>query len=123
MSKEKNLGGRPPLFKSPEELEELLNKYIKECEEKEVIPCIAGCAYSIGMDRQTFYNYEQKDLFFGIIKRFRDYVEFKMEESLVNDGTATAGKIFISKNYGYTDKQELNLTVKEYDIDIVDDED
>ena len=98
-------GGRPVLYETPEQLEKLINEYFEQCEVRERPPTIAGLAYCLGVDRQTIYNYEKKEPFFGTIKRARDRIIMNIEEELICRGNS--GTIFLAKNYGYTDKQEL----------------
>ena len=108
--KEKNKGkpsnaGRKPIFKSVDELKKLIENYFDDCKTRERPPTIAGLAYWLDVDRQTIYNYGKKDEFFGTIKRARDRIIMNIEEELVVKGNS--GTIFLAKNYGYTDKQEV----------------
>lgn len=102
----KNKGGRPPLYNSPEELDELIQKYFEDCERRERPPTIAGLAYWLEIDRQTIYNYSNKDKFFGTIKKARDRIIMNIEEELITRGNG--GTVFLAKNYGYTDRQEID---------------
>jgi hypothetical protein len=102
---EKHAGGRPPLFKTKEELQEKLDAYKQYLLETGKPPTIAGLAYYTGIDRQTIYNYSEKDEFFGIIKEFRNFVMMNYEELAIDKGNG--GIVFLLKNYGYTDRQEL----------------
>jgi hypothetical protein len=105
---EKHAGGRPQLYSNAEELEKLVNDYFIDCELKEKPTTIAGLAYWLEMDRKTLYNYEKKEQFFHIIKRARDKVLANLEELMIEKGNG--GTIFLAKNYGYTDKQEIEHT-------------
>lgn len=104
----KHPGGRPPIFKSVEELEEKINKYKEYLDSSGKPPTIAGLAYYLGIDRQTLYNYKEKDEFFGTIKKFVNWIIATYEEHAVEKGNA--GIIFLMKNYGYTDKQQIENT-------------
>lgn len=124
--KEKHPGGRPLKFKSAEELQAKIDEYFKRCEERTgifiskegkkieipspIIPTIAGLAYAVGVDRQTIYNYAEKDEFFDTIKNARDYIISLIESKLVNTNSNAGGIIFLAKNYGYQDKQEVEHT-------------
>lgn len=101
-----NLEGRPVKF-TPEELENKIKEYFEYCDQNKKPYTIAGIAYFIGTDRQTIYNYEKSndEQLFGIIKRARDKILSYLEERLYEEGKP--GQIFIAKNYGYTDKQEI----------------
>lgn len=104
--------GRPPLYNSAEELEKLIDAYFKDCDKRQRPPTIAGIAYWLGMDRKSIYNYEKKEKFFHIIKRARDKILSNLEEEMILRGNG--GTIFLAKNYGYSDKQEIeqNTTIK-----------
>lgn len=97
--------GQPPRWETPEELQEDIDLYIKTCHEEGRPLTIAGLALAVGVDRQTIYNYEKKDEYFGIIKRARDHILAFLEEKMMMEGKA--GQIFLAKNYGYTDRQEI----------------
>jgi hypothetical protein len=104
----KHPGGRPPIFKSVEELQEKIDAYKEYLETSGKPPTIAGLAYYTGIDRQTLYNYKEKDEFFGTIKKFVNWILSTYEEQAVEKGNA--GIIFLMKNYGYTDKQQVETT-------------
>ena len=129
----KHAGGRPLLFKSPKELQDKIDIYFDECKKNKstittkdgvltvdtpLIPTIAGLAYALNTDRHTIYNYEQKDEYFHIIKKARDFIFSQIESKLQNSNTNAAGTIFLLKNYGYSDKQEIETTVKNQPIGI-----
>ena len=103
--KEKHAGGRPPKFKNKEELQVLIDGYFEDCTVRERPPTIAGLAYWLDVDRRTIYYYEKRDEFFHTIKRARDKIIMNIEEELILKGNS--GTIFLAKNYGYTDKQEV----------------
>lgn len=123
----KHPGGRPLLFETREDLEKAINQYFKDCEEyrEDVItkegavvsikksrrPTIAGLAYALDIDRQTLYNYEKREKFFDIIKKARNRVIANFEDGLAN-GEGSAGLIFLTKNYGYTDRTEVTHDIK-----------
>ena len=105
-----NKGGAPPKFKTVEELEECIKKYEEYLKNEDKPPTMAGLAYYTGVDRQTLYNYKNKDEYFGTIKGFVDRILMTYEERSLTD--STAGLIFLLKNYGYSDKQEIDHTTK-----------
>lgn len=97
-------GGRPKAFKSVEEIEEKIAEYKKYLLEYKRPASIAGLAYYLGVERQTIYNYEKDDKFFDTIKKHRAWALMNVEENCTIHG---GGAVFIAKNYGYTDKQEI----------------
>lgn len=106
--------GQPPKWKSPKELQDKVDEYFKYCEDYEKHPTIAGLAYYTGVSRQTIYNYSYKDEFFDIIKKARDYIMMGLEETAIVKGNA--GTIFVMKQYGYRDRQEVEANIKASDF-------
>ena len=108
--------GRPKLFNTAQELHDCIDDYKKDLEDNDKPPTIAGLAYYTGIDRQTIYNYKAKDEYFGTISKFVKWIMMNYEEVAITQGKA--GVIFLLKNYGYTDKQEIELNQKA-EIEIV----
>ena len=105
--KKHDTAGQPKKWESKEKLQEDIKGYFDYCEEKERPMTIAGLAAHLGVSRQTIYNYSYKDEYFDIIKKAYDKIMAYLEEELMIKGSA--GQIFIAKQYGYTDRQELSL--------------
>jgi hypothetical protein len=119
MKEKKSNAGRKPLFKNKEELELKLDAYKQYLLESEKPPTIAGLAYYTGIDRQTIYNYSEKDEFFDTLKEFRQFIMMNYEELAIEKGNG--GIVFLLKNYGYTDKQEVEHSGELSQVVIVDD--
>jgi len=116
--------GRPLLFSTPEDLQSAIDEYLtvgvkqktvivgKGENLKEVIipvPTISGLCYYLGFEsRQSFYAYEQRPEFCYTIKRARLFIEQEYEEMLAVGNTT--GAIFALKNFGWTDKTEVEST-------------
>ena len=100
-------GGRPRAFKNKQELEDALQRYKDYLRETNKPPTIAGLSYFTGIDRQSIYNYQKRDEYFDTIKSFRDWVMMTYEEIAIEKGNG--GIVFLLKNYGYTDKQDIDL--------------
>ena len=112
----KQILGRPRHFESREALQAKIDEYWNHIDNSSEVPCIAGISYFLGIDRQTFYNYEEKDDLFDIIKYARDRILMTLEQYLIKEGKA--GQIFLAKNYGYYDKQEIVSISKNINIEI-----
>ena len=97
--------GQPKIFQTPQELEKAITAYFNKCEELNKPMTYAGLALALNIDRQTLYNYAERDEYFDTIKKARDTVRAYVEEQMFIRGNA--GVIFYAKNYGYTDRQEV----------------
>ncbi len=111
MSK-KNIGGRPPKYKTAEEMKLKIDKYFLDCDKNNEPYTITGLAMSLDMSRQDLINYSNKEEFFDTIKKAKMRVENYLEKRLIKD-TSCTGVIFnLKNNYGWKDKQEnINIGV------------
>lgn len=127
------MAGRPAIFETEKELEEKISEYFTYLAgEYKDIPkrnddgepyteriwirhpepaTITGLAIYLGFEsRQSIYDYEKNGEFSYTIKRARLNVENSYEKQLL--GKASTGAIFALKNFGWTDKQEIDHTTK-----------
>lgn len=117
--------GRPLKYKTNEELEKVIKEYFESLPEIEWT--VTGLAMAIGLDRRRLIEYGDKDEFHNTIKKAKDKVQESYEKSLRKNGRT--GDIFALKNFGWTDRQEIesenkniNMTYEEY-LKKVDDKD
>lgn len=139
MSKEdKSKGGRPPHYKTPEELQVKIDEYFKHIEgvkgePKEVIvngsvifvdtwirepepPTITGLCLFLGFEsRQSFHDYGERELFSYTIKKARLRIECEYEKNAQSAKTP-AFHIFALKNLGWQDKQVIDQNVTGIEI-------
>lgn len=101
---------KPLKFRTPEELQSKIDKYFKDCMLNEVPLTITGLALSLDTNRQTLVNYQEKDDYKDIVDRAKLMIENAYEIRLINSGRS--GDIFALKNFGWTDKQEIDTNVK-----------
>lgn len=104
--------GAPPLFSTPEEMQEQIIAYFNQCEEKKENPKITGLCLFIGFEsRQSFYDYESKQDFAYTVKRARMVIESHYEDGL--NTFKYGGAVFALKNMGWKDQQEqtINQTI------------
>jgi hypothetical protein len=116
-----NNGGRPALFKTPDELQLKVDEYFNGGAHKKQYPTavgiveipvytISGLAYFLGFtSRSTFYEYENKIEFSDNIKKAKLRIEMSYEETLQDK--APTGAIFALKNMGWSDKTEIDHNV------------
>lgn len=112
-----NNGGRPRVFKSPEDLELKCMEYFEACITDKMVITITGLCLWLGVTRKTvsrWQNEEEFKEFSPIINRAIQSVELAYETKL--DTFTFGGAIFALKNinkYGWKDKteQEVNSIV------------
>jgi len=103
---EVNYGGRPPMFKNPEDMQKMIDDYFIESK----VPTITGLALHLGFEsRQSFYDYEEKERFAYTVKRARLKIENQWEIKLATEEIRATGPIFALKNFGWIDKVETNV--------------
>ena len=95
--------GRPLKIESPEQMEKILNEYFETTEENKIT--LTGICLALNLDKSNFYEYEKREGYRDIVKRARMIVENSYEISLRENGRT--GDIFALKNFGWTDKQEI----------------
>lgn len=99
-----DVGGRPPMFETPEDFQKKVDEYFVSV--KEDVTTITGLALYLGFEsRQSFYDYEKKEGFTYIVKNARMKVENAYEKKLFTQ-TCT-GAIFALKNMGWDDRQSI----------------
>jgi hypothetical protein len=123
MADEKHAGGRPPMFESPDLINSAIAGYFEYIKGEFIAgpykdsdpvmvrppepPTITGLALYLGFaSRQSFYDYEKDGEFSYVIKRARLRIETEYEKRLM--GNNPAGAIFALKNFGWSDKQEID---------------
>jgi hypothetical protein len=105
--------GRPLKYEDKEKLKRDIEEYFKLPKDEWTI---TGLALHLDCSRQTIQNYEGKPEFVDIVKRAVEMVEHSYETDAKKKGHA--GTIFVLKNMGWKDKQEVensgdqSLTVK-----------
>lgn len=96
--------GRPLKIESPEQMKQILNEYFETTEENKIT--LTGICLALNLDKSNFYEYEKREGYEEIVKRARMIVENSYEISLRENGRT--GDIFALKNFGWTDKQEID---------------
>jgi hypothetical protein len=101
--------GRPHKWKSPEELQGLIDKFFTACDANNDPYTISGLALALDTDRITLIDYQSKDAFSHTIKRAKDRCQAYAEKRGWTGNPAFA--CFVLKNYGWSDRQESNVNV------------
>jgi hypothetical protein len=111
-------GGRPLKFQTPEDLEAKGLEYIKLCESAGRPMTITGMAIHLDTSRETLMDYQERDQFSDTVKKLKSYCEDYAEQSMYI-GKNPAGAIFALKNFGWRDRTEQDLRVKEFPTPIL----
>ena len=115
----KNKGGRPLLFKTVTELEDKINEYFED--ENNRPYTITSLAVWLDCDRKTLTNYEERDKFFPTIKRAKTKIEADIKKgALLGLYNPTFSIFNMKNNFGWQDKQEFYVSLNK-NITIIND--
>lgn len=106
----KDKGGRPPMYKTPEEMQEKIDAYFARCKEAKLFPTMSGLAYELEFTTQALRDYEKKDEFLCTVKRAKQFVEMAWEQALLS-GKGSGPIFWLKNNAGWRDKTEVEQTV------------
>lgn len=129
-----NKVGRPPMYKTVEEIQTKIDAYFKSCEgtvytDDEGTPVldkfgrpvivgerpltITGLALALGFtSRQALLNYQAKEEFVDTITRAKAVVEQYAEERLYDKDGANGAKFSLANNFeGWKEKQQIEAEV------------
>jgi len=101
---------KPLKFKTVKELQDKIDSYIDECKKNEIPLSITGLALALDTNRQTLINYQDKEGYKNVVDRAKLMIENAYEIRLINNGRS--GDIFALKNFGWTDRQEIDNNIK-----------
>jgi len=103
----KSKGGRPRRFDSVAKLQEQASAYFDECDKSSEPYTWTGLALYLGFtSRQALDNYTQYDEFSETVRRAKLRCEHYAEKMALTSKNP-AGPIFILKNYGWSDREQL----------------
>lgn len=140
--------GRPPIYKSKEEIQEKIDAYFQECkgkiltdeEGKAIVDkynnpiiidskplTITGLALALGFNsRQALLNYQGRAEFNDTITRAKSRIEQYAEERLFDKDGANGAKFTLANNFeGWKEKQQIEADVSNtvtINIELTDDE-
>ena len=100
--------GRPRKIKSVGQFEKLADEYFKECEAKGEAVTLTGLIFALGLAcRDSLDEYGRRPEFSYSVKRAKLRVEMEYEKALREPHPT--GAIFALKNFGWKDKQEMEV--------------
>ena len=128
-----NKGGCPPMYKTPEDMQKVIDKYFEDCNGEYIIVdgcavtdkagnpvktkerpfTITGLALALGFSgRQALLNYEGKPEFVDTVKRAKSRIEQYAEERLFDKDGVNGAKFNLSNNFkGWSEKQQIDSNV------------
>lgn len=133
MSDDKRMG-RPPMYKSVEEMQAKIDAYFEDCKAKPLLDAegcpvldknsvpilygerpltVTGLALALGFtSRQALLNYQEKEEFVDAITRAKARVECYAEERLFDKDGANGAKFSLANNFdGWREKQQIEAQV------------
>jgi hypothetical protein len=110
--------GRPPKFKTASEMQKAIDAYFESCwgldrdgNKIQLRPyTVTGLANSIGMERKTLLDYQERDEFSSTIKEAKKKVAQYVEEYLFMGKNQTGAIFNLKNNFDWKDKTETDLT-------------
>jgi len=143
-AKGKHPGGRPPKYKTPEEMQIAIDEYFKSCEGLKALddegkaiftkygylyevepkpPTMSGLAIALGfLDRCALLNYAEKDEFYSTIRAAKGKVEEYAETRLFDKDGANGAKFSLANNFKqWKEKQEVELNGNVIKVELTDD--
>ena len=95
------VGGRPPAFKSEEQLSTDIQEFLDLCQKTTTIPTIMGLATWLGVSRDTLYAHanDSRSPFSYMIKNFIDLCHLSLENGTIDGKVNPVTYIFMGKNY------------------------
>lgn len=107
--------GRAPKYETPEAFAEAFESYCLHCDQTEDEPTASGLAWHMGFaSRQSVWEYSKKEGYEYIAKRALLFVEKGYEQQMAK-GRGDGGVVFALKNFGWSDKQEIEHSEKVVD--------
>lgn len=100
-------------YKTPDELVEVVTQYFKNCDRNEKPYTISGLALFLGLSTETLRRYEKEygdTEYADIIKRAKQTVEVYTAEATFDNKKFQGAKFNLQNNFGWSDKQDTNLS-------------
>ncbi|HHT9144712.1 MAG TPA: terminase small subunit [Candidatus Wunengus sp. YC61] len=102
--------GRPLKYPDPEVIRKIGEAFFDKCDESGDPYTITGLALALDTTREVLIDYEHREDFQHVIKYLKQRCQNYAEKKLFAHNPT--GAIFALKNYGWTDKKEVEQTGK-----------
>ena len=111
--------GRPKKYNEAEEMQKKIDEYFEKCDKDREPYTITGLCITLDMSRQDLSNYSKEEKFFDTIKKAKMKVENYLEKRLINDNSTTGIIFNLKNNFGWKDKQEVEVAQeKPFEVNI-----
>lgn len=107
------VGGRPPAFKSVEQLNKDIKDFLDLCYKTTTIPTVMGLATWLGVSRDTIYAHanDPRSPFSYSVKNFIDICHLSLENGAIDGKVNPVTYIFMGKNYfSLTDSKDIKVS-------------
>ena len=102
---------RPRLIESPQEMLDRGYAYFEQCKLDQSPILITGLALALGLSgRESLSEYGRREEFSATVKELKSVCENYAENKLFSGNNPT-GAIFALKNYGWSDKHDVDVSV------------
>ena len=132
--------GRPPKYKTVEEIEIMIDKYFEDCKGTILLDCnknpvldkfdkpimyntepltITGLALALGfLSREALLNYQDKDEFVITITRAKSFCQKYAEKRLFDKEGSAGAKFSLQNNWNWREKSEVESTNRNFNQDV-----
>lgn len=100
-------------YKTPEELVNIIKEYFDYCDKKKKPYTISGLALYMGLTTKRLREYEKNypgTEYAEIIERAKQTIETYTAEATFDNKTFQGAKFNLQNNFGWSDKQDTNLS-------------
>ena len=107
------VGGRPPAFKSVDQLNSDVSEFLDLCQRTTTIPTVMGLSTWLGCARETLYAHanDPRSPFSNTIKNFIDLCHLSLENGTIDGKVNPVTYIFMGKNYfGLSDSKDIKVS-------------
>jgi hypothetical protein len=102
--------GRPRIFETPQEIEDLFVEFLAKCTKEESVPTIVGFTIHARISRETYYAYQRNAEFTDTIKRIDELLEECSLQGMFKARNPVAFIFYLKNKFGYSDKVVVENT-------------
>jgi len=110
---QKNKGGRPKKFASPQWMKKLAQDFFIRCQNDETTPTVLGFSLHLDIPYRTLLDYGNDEEFSPVVEMVKSRCENWLLQDMLKGKSNAATGMFILKNLGkdrWKDKQEIQTS-------------